>query len=309
MSFLPNAKRNHMSNCHIALQLHNGEHIVICTDCPEEEIPFTGFGELICTRIENRKPDKIDVEYVAPEKLPGGRHTLVNTALTEVAYRADWDHILIGGWKKAPHDEHYYKNYLWLTGLIFAEMNAILHGKNAVLVHCAALETERGAVVLFGESGMGKSTASARWRAYGGKCISDDMVLLDFTGGETVYVRRMPTWSACREGKNEWNYPAEEELPLIGVLALGRNESGDGGDKIVELSMAQYYAQCYRSIFFWNLLYAKKFPEEQQKHLGERIRELTNIITGKYPPRALLTVLEGNPIPVIESYLESLETR
>ena len=95
---------------------------------------------------------------------------------------------------------------------------------------------------------------------------------------------------------------------MIGVLALGRNESGDGGDKIVELSMAQYYAQCYRSIFFWNLLYAKKFPEEQQKHLGERIRELTNI-TVKYPPRALLTVLEGNPIPVIESYLESLETR
>ena len=62
-------------------------------------------------------------------------------------------------------------------------------------------------------------------------------------------------------------------------------------------------------MFYWNLLYAGKLPEEMQKRLGNRIRELTNIITGKYPPLALLTVLEGNPIPVIESYLESLETR
>ncbi len=62
-------------------------------------------------------------------------------------------------------------------------------------------------------------------------------------------------------------------------------------------------------MFYWNLFYADKLPEAMQRRLGDRIRALTNIITGKYPPRALLTVLEGNPIPVIESYLESLGVR
>ena len=249
------------------------------------------------------------MEFVRPEELPEGRHTMWKGPLTEVAYTEDWRRFLIAGWKRTIRRKHYYRNYVWHTGLNLAGMNAILRGENAVLAHCTALETERGVVLLFGESGMGKSTASVRWRAHGGKCISDDMVLLDFSGGDTVYVRRMPTWSACREGKNEWNYPAGEELPLTGVLALGRNESGTGGDQIVELSAAQYYAQCYRSMFYWNLFYADKLPEAMQSKLTDRIRHFTEVVTKRFPPRALLTVLEGNPIPVIESYLERVETR
>ena len=150
---------------------------------------------------------------------------------------------------------------------------------------------------------MGKSTLSARWRAHGGKCISDDMALLDFSGGKEIYVRRMPTWSACRLDKNQWNYPVGEELPLICVLALGRSENGR--DEIVELSAAQFFAQCYRSLFYWNLLYANKLPEEMQKRLGDRIREQTNILTGKFPPRALLTVLEGDLRSTIEDHLQT----
>ena len=172
--------------------------------------------------------------------------------------------------------------------------------EKAVLTHCAVLETAPGAVLLFGESGMGKSTASARWRANGGKCISDDMALLDFSGDEgTIFVRRMPTWSACREEKNEWNYPADEELPLIGILALGRSESGR--DEIVGLSPAQFFAQCYRSMFYWNLFYAKALPEEKQRFLADRVRSWTEIITDRFEPRALLTVLDGeNLVKTIE---------
>lgn len=309
MFYPPTDKRNYRSTRHIALHLHNGGRIVLYTGSPEVKLPFYDLGKLLCTKVENWKPGIFDLEFTTVPMLPEGCHALWKTALNEVVFAEDWSHILIAGWKRRPRNKLYYMNQIWQRGLIFAGMNALLRGEKAVLVHCTALETERGVVLLFGESGMGKSTASVRWRAYGGKCISDDMALLDFSVKDQIYVRRMPTWSACREGKNEWNYPAEEELSLIGVLALGRNESGDGGDKIVELSTAQFYAQCYRSIFYWNLFFANKLPEKMQQRLGDRIRELTNIITGKYPPRALLTVLEGNPIPVIESYLESLETR
>ena len=164
-----------------------------------------------------------------------------------------------------------------------------------ILAHCAILETDRGAIPIFGESGMGKSTASARWRALGGKCVSDDMALLDFSGEDgSIHIRRMPTWSACREERNEWNYPAGEELPLIGLLALGRSETGR--DEIVELSAAQFFAQCYRSLFYWVLFCAKELPEEKQRVLADRIRAWTEIITGRFAPQALLTSLEGEDL-------------
>lgn len=117
------------------------------------------------------------------------------------------------------------------------------------------------------------------------------MALLDFSGNNDIYVRRMPTWSACREGKNEWNHPAGEEIPLAGVLALGRSECGH--DKIVPLSPAQFFAQCFRSLFYRNLFYAKELPEEKQRILTDRIHNWTQIITKRFKPQALLTVPAG----------------
>ena len=256
----------------------------------------------MCLKPDEGETGFADSELIAPDRLPEDRHDLRSTPLTETAYAADWSRVLIAGWKKTPRNPHYYRCYVWQMAMICAGLNAILRGENAVLAHCSVLETEQGAVLLFGESGMGKSTASVRWRASGGKCVSDDMALLDFssTDGE-IFVRRMPTWSACREEKNEWNYPAGEELPLTGVLALGRSESGH--DKIVPLSPAQFFAQCYRSMFYWNLFYAKNLPEVKQRLLTDRIRTQTETVTKRFAPQALLTVLEGDLKKVIKESL------
>ena len=286
----------------LTIGLHDGGSIAMQADGPEEEIPFDGLGGLLCLKPDEAEAEFADAELVAPDRMPEDRHTLRSTALTEFAYTADWSRVLIAGWKKPPRRAHYYRCYVWQTALIYAGMNAILRGENAVPAHCAALETDRGAILLFGESGMGKSTASARWRANGGKCLADDMALLDFSGADgEIYVRRMPTWSACREGINEWNYPADEELPLTGVLGLGRSETGRDG--IVPLSPAQFFAQCYRSLFYWNLFYAKELPEAKQRVLTDRIRTQAETITKRFAPRALLTVLEGDLKKLIEDNL------
>lgn len=279
----------------LTIGLHDG-NIVMQADGPEETIAFDGLGRLLCLNIINGTVDGFaDAELIPPDRMPEGRHTLRSTPVTETAYAPDWSRVLIAGWKKPPKRPHLYRCFVWQAALICAGMNAILRGVNAVLAHCAVLETARGALLLFGESGMGKSTASARWRAYGGKCLSDDMALLDFSGSDGVIrVRRMPTWSACREEKNEWNYPAGEELPLAGVLALGRSESGR--DEIVPLSPAQFFAQCYRSMFYWNFFRAKDLPDEKQRILTDRIRGQTEIVTKRFAPRALLTALDGGDL-------------
>ena len=289
----------------LTIGLHDGGCIAIQADASEEAIHLDGFAELMCLTPDlNPDPGSgpVDVQLVPPDALPPDRHTVRSWSMTEIAFAADWDRVLIAGWKKAPRSRLHYDCYIWQTALIYAGMNAIVRGEKAVLAHCAVLETPRGAVLLFGESGMGKSTASARWRAHGGQCVSDDMALLDFSAPDgVVRVRRMPTWSACREGQNPWNYPATDELPLAGLLALGRSESGR--DEIVPLSFAQFFAQCYRSIFYWNLFYAKYLPERKQTIVAGFIRSCAETVTKQFAPRALLTVLEGDILKFLEDNL------
>ena len=286
----------------LTIGLHDGGSIVMRAAGPEEELPFDGLGGLLCLKTDEAEEGIVDAELVTPDRLPEDRRTLRITSLTETAYTADWSRVLVAVRKKPTRRAHYCRCCVWQKLLIHAGMNAILRGENAVLAHCAALETKRGVILLFGESGMGKSTASARWRANGGKCLADDMALLDFSGADgEIYVRRMPTWSACREEKNEWDYPAGEELPLTGVLGLGRSETGR--DEIAPLSPAQFFAQCYRSMFYWNLFYAKELPEEKQRILTDRIRTQAETITKRFAPRALLTVLEGDLKKLIEDSL------
>ena len=285
----------------LTIPLHDGGKIILRAGGPETKTRTGDVGELMCLRPESPSGETPDAELTAGETMPAGRHTLWETPQTEVAFSAERDSILIAGWRKESRRPSLYWYFVWQMTLILGSMNALLKGRDAVLIHCAVFETDAGAVLLFGESGMGKSTASARWRAQGGKCVSDDMALLDFSGRDRIYVRRMPTWSACREGKNEWNYPAGEELPLAGVLALGRSETGH--DEIVELSPGQYFAQCYRSMFYWCLLYADKLPDDLKSRLSERIGSFTRTITGRFPPRALLAALEGNELrAVIETH-------
>lgn len=286
----------------VLINLHGDEKIAMQANCPEEEIPFYGLGGLLCLDVDESEDWFTDAELISPNRMPKDCHILKTTSLTTIAYSIDWSMVFIAGWKKQPLRPLLYQCYIWQTALIYAGMNAILRGENAVLAHCATLETDNGAILLFGESGMGKSTASARWRASGGKCLSDDMALLDFSGNDDIYVRRMPTWSACREGKNEWNYPADEEIPLAGVLALGRSECGH--DEIVPLSPAQFFAQCFRSLFYWNLFYAKELPEEKQRILTDRIQNWTGITTKRFKPQALLTIpAGGNLVKTIEDIL------
>jgi hypothetical protein len=292
----------------ITIRLYGDNAILVRTPCREAELPFEQFGTLLGLETEEMEGGvsggSPDAELVLPGSAPDGVdwHPLAKT--TSMGLALDRGHLLLRCYQVQPRSWRKYSLYTWQTGLILAGENAILRGVEAVLVHCTLLETDCGAVVLFGESGMGKSTASARWRTQGGKCVSDDMALLDFSGRDQIYVRRMPTWSACKEGKNEWNYPAGEELPLVGVLALGRSKSER--DEIMEVSPAQYFAQCYRSMFYWNLFYAGNLPDAGMKvKLTERIRYFTEVVTKRFPPRALMTVLEGDLRSVVEAYLQT----
>lgn len=46
-------------------------------------------------------------------------------------------------------------------------------------------------------------------------------------------------------------------------------------------------------MFYWDLFSAKDLPEERKKLLKDRILRMTETVTRRYAPRALLTVPEG----------------
>ena len=130
--------------------------------------------------------------------------------------------------------------------LLFAHAAAIAKKENASfnLMHGALLEEkDNNCTLLFGESGIGKSTSVRRYRAGGGSACADDMFFLYMKEGR-FYARRMPTWSAVVSGKNEKCYDFNTEFAVRRVLLLLRD---DKVEHIGEVSIEQYKLSLLKS--------------------------------------------------------------
>lgn len=90
---------------------------------------------------------------------------------------------------------------------------------NGVLLHSAAIADDRRAVVLFGHSGAGKSTASAIALDAGWRVISDDVNLVQATPAGWS-VRQVPF-----SGSLNANAPGLRPLPLAGLYRLHKADS------------------------------------------------------------------------------------
>ena len=61
-----------------------------------------------------------------------------------------------------PQQVPYYGVYAWQVSIVCACTAALLRGQPVLMMHCAMLERDGKAVLLCGESGMGKSTSTRR---------------------------------------------------------------------------------------------------------------------------------------------------
>ena len=81
----------------LSIHLHDGGSVVMRASGPEEAIVFDGLGELLCLDVADGESGASDVELVAPDAMPEGRHVLRDQSLTEIAYAPDWRRVLIAG--------------------------------------------------------------------------------------------------------------------------------------------------------------------------------------------------------------------
>ena len=190
--------------------------------------------------------------------------------------------------------------FIWQMSLIGASAAAIMRGSKVHLMHCAMLEKANRALLLCGESGIGKSTSVRRFKAAGGTAISDDMVMLEHASDGKLYAYHLPTWSACREGLEGLDYPFAPPLEVVGVLAISRDEQCES---VKSISRAEFFAQLYRCSFFHYLWSCGNLPEAEKNLLASVIQESTGKMVSRFAPQAFFANLNGDIASTLKGLL------
>ncbi len=90
-------------------------------------------------------------------------------------------------------------------------MSMLAMQRGILSIHCSALADEKGAILIAGESGAGKSTVTAAFLEKGYRLMADDMAFVETKPGEAVWVKpAFPFQKLCRNVAMEKGYQLEE---------------------------------------------------------------------------------------------------
>lgn len=179
-------------------------------------------------------------------------------------------------------------------------------GKNGLL-HGALPETENGeCVLLFGQSGIGKSTSMNRWETEGGICEADDLLLLEESEGE-FFCRPLPTWSRffsdpeCRD-----TFPVMKRLHLKDALWLTRAENGTP-ERIEQVHPGLWRAQLLSAVTIHLYDSMRILSESEKIYAGRKFMSLVQDITQKFGTRTLRASLNANLHETINNGIKGAE--
>ena len=187
-----------------------------------------------------------------------------------------------------------------------ALLRRTLRGGASVMLHGALLalpETGQG-VVLFAESGVGKSTASRRFAAQGGTALADDKLLLTFLSDGRLVAQPTPTWSRLAK-ERDISVAFAAPVPVAAVLMLSRGE----GDRIEEASEADWRIALCRG--FGNVLFNPVgwLPEEVRKAVMAAALPRAEELRRRFGTRMLRGDLHGEIFRHLRDFVRAEEAR
>jgi hypothetical protein len=178
--------------------------------------------------------------------------------------------------------------------LLTNAMAAVLHQRNKVALHAGAIQTEKGLVVICGESGAGKSTTISALQQKGYKIFVDDVLVLEDAGAKVVGVAAYPTlklWDdtfeklalgvipeeqKLRESLNKYRVSFQEDfttrtIPIYKIFYLLKEEANKSIKVTKKDGLEAFkilYSQLYRTSMINNT--------QSQVILFERLNQLIN---------------------------------
>ncbi len=190
----------------------------------------------------------------------------------------------------------------WLSGEfpLMVELGVLRHmfSKNSVfLMHGALLELEPGqGIILFGHSGVGKSTSVLRCRIAGRKCRADDMIFC-FRDKGRLMASPIPTPSYCREyWSRDLCYPFLPSLPVVRMINLRR---GEKEEKLVNIHRDEFMPALVHalSLHLFNIL--RGWPAGLRRKCGNLILDTAEKLCSVYPMLACEAHLSGDIIKTL----------
>jgi hypothetical protein len=172
--------------------------------------------------------------------------------------------------------------------LLTNAMAAVLQQRNKVTLHAGAIQTEKGLVVICGESGAGKSTTISALQQKGYKIFVDDagvkvvgvaayptLKLWDDTIEKLALVV-MPEEQKLRESVNKYRVSFQEDfttktIPVYKIFYLHKEEATTSIEIIKKEGLAAFKI-LYSQIYGTSLLHNK----HHQAILFERLNQLIN---------------------------------
>jgi hypothetical protein len=202
--------------------------------------------------------------------------------------------------------------------LLTNAMAAVLHQRNKVALHAGAIQTDKGLVVISGESGAGKSTTISALQQKGYKIFVDDVLVLEKNEEHVVGVAAYPTlklWDdtieklalgvipeqqKLRESVNKYRVSFQEDfttktIPIYKLFYLRKDEAKNSIEVTKKEGLEAFkilYSQLYRTSMINNT--------QSQVILFERLNQVinqTNLIEVTRP-------VDGNSIEELVQIIE-----
>lgn len=186
--------------------------------------------------------------------------------------------------------EGYLRSYILGWGL-----SMLAHQRLEPAIHCSAVCNGKGAVLLCGESGSGKSTMTTSLLEQGCTLMADDMALVEYRGEQGAWVKpAFPYQKLCRdaamrsgysmedmiyidEDKDKFLVPCkeqfEEEPRRIGAMILLRRTDGEAVQVRLLHGMDVFYAFA-NNLFLRHLLKEKKY----EPAIGQKCLEIASCV-------------------------------
>lgn len=198
-----------------------------------------------------------------------------------------------------------YNTTVWLGRYALAFLLSALafSGKRVCPLHGSAfaMADRDEAVVLFGQSGIGKSTAMRRAVSQGGRKISDDMLLLSISDDNRLFVQALPTWSGLwsstltPEAKAQTQYSYE----VKGVFALHRGDK----DELVLADQIWWHQFLVQALHNHLMITQLSVSSQQKQELFAQMFEFASFVSHKFPPYEILSDLNGNLYQQVEKFI------